>query len=114
VDVSQVHHNDPYLNISTAFRIHFLELFIIFILKAISIIIFGIEEALVLTSEAVMTFLSCFITPIFPSWVKNYWDMSLSFPLCTVLIIQRNGTSMTVIMALFYLSGIDFLARYQN
>ncbi|MDD5633402.1 MAG: sterol desaturase family protein [Methylococcales bacterium] len=56
----RVHHNDPYLNISTAFRVHFLELFIIFILKAISIIIFGIEEAIVLTSEAVMTFFIMF------------------------------------------------------
>lgn len=56
----KVHHNDPYLNISTAFRIHFVELFIIFILKAILIIIFGIEEALVLTSEAVMTFFIMF------------------------------------------------------
>jgi sterol desaturase/sphingolipid hydroxylase (fatty acid hydroxylase superfamily) len=56
----KVHHNDPYLNISTAFRIHFLELFIIYIFKAILIIIFGIEEALVLTSEAVMTFFIMF------------------------------------------------------
>jgi sterol desaturase/sphingolipid hydroxylase (fatty acid hydroxylase superfamily) len=56
----RIHHNDPYLNISTAFRIHVLELFIIFILKAISIIIFGIEEAMVLTSEAVMTFFIMF------------------------------------------------------
>jgi sterol desaturase/sphingolipid hydroxylase (fatty acid hydroxylase superfamily) len=56
----KVHHNDPYLNISTAFRIHFLELFIIYILKAILIIIFGIEEAMVLISEAVMTFFIMF------------------------------------------------------
>jgi sterol desaturase/sphingolipid hydroxylase (fatty acid hydroxylase superfamily) len=51
----KVHHNDPYLNISTAFRIHFLELFITNVLKAIFIIILGIEEAMVLTSEAIMT-----------------------------------------------------------
>jgi sterol desaturase/sphingolipid hydroxylase (fatty acid hydroxylase superfamily) len=56
----KVHHNDPYLNISTAFRIHFLELFLIYILKAILIIIFGIEAAMVLTSEAVMTFFIMF------------------------------------------------------
>jgi sterol desaturase/sphingolipid hydroxylase (fatty acid hydroxylase superfamily) len=56
----RVHHNDPYLNISTAFRIHFLELVIIYILKAILIIIFGIEKAMVLTSEAVMTFFIMF------------------------------------------------------
>jgi sterol desaturase/sphingolipid hydroxylase (fatty acid hydroxylase superfamily) len=51
----RVHHNDPYLNTSTSFRIHFLELFITNILKAILIIILGIEEAMVLTSEAIMT-----------------------------------------------------------
>jgi sterol desaturase/sphingolipid hydroxylase (fatty acid hydroxylase superfamily) len=51
----RVHHNDPYLNISTSFRIHFLELFITNILKAILIVILGIEEAMVLTSEAIMT-----------------------------------------------------------
>jgi sterol desaturase/sphingolipid hydroxylase (fatty acid hydroxylase superfamily) len=56
----RVHHNDPYLNISTAFRIHVLELFIIFILKAILISIFGIEKTVVLTSEAVMTFFIMF------------------------------------------------------
>ena len=51
----KVHHNDPYLNTSTAFRIHFLELFITHILKAILIIIFGIEEAMVLSSEVITT-----------------------------------------------------------
>ena len=51
----KVHHNDPYLNITTSFRIHFLELFITNILKAILIVTLGIEEAMVLTSEAIMT-----------------------------------------------------------
>jgi sterol desaturase/sphingolipid hydroxylase (fatty acid hydroxylase superfamily) len=52
----KVHHNDPYLNISTAFRIHFVELFIIQILKAFLLILLGIEQAIVITSEAIMTF----------------------------------------------------------
>jgi sterol desaturase/sphingolipid hydroxylase (fatty acid hydroxylase superfamily) len=56
----RVHHNDPYLNISTAFRIHVLELLIILILKAMLIIIFGLDEVMVLTSEAVMTFFILF------------------------------------------------------
>ncbi|MDD2658772.1 MAG: sterol desaturase family protein [Methylococcales bacterium] len=56
----KVHHNDPYLNISTAFRIHFVELFITHILKAILIIILGIEQTIVLTSEAIMTFFIMF------------------------------------------------------
>jgi len=51
----RVHHNDPYLNISTAFRIHVLELFITHVLKAILVIILGIEQALLLTNEAIMT-----------------------------------------------------------
>lgn len=51
----KVHHNDPYLNITTSFRIHFLELFITHILKALLIVILGIESAIVITSEAIMT-----------------------------------------------------------
>jgi sterol desaturase/sphingolipid hydroxylase (fatty acid hydroxylase superfamily) len=51
----RVHHNDPYLNVTTSFRIHFLELVITNFLKAVLIIILGIEEAMVLTSEAIMT-----------------------------------------------------------
>ena len=51
----KVHHNDPYLNITTSFRIHFLELVITNFLKAILIIFLGIEQAMVLTSEAIMT-----------------------------------------------------------
>ena len=51
----KVHHNDPYLNITTSFRIHFLELVITNALKAALIIFLGIEEAMVLTSEAIMT-----------------------------------------------------------
>ncbi len=51
----KVHHNDPYLNTSTSFRVHFVELFITNILKAILIIFLGIEEAMVLASEAITT-----------------------------------------------------------
>jgi len=51
----KVHHNDPYLNITTSFRIHFLELVAINFLKALLIVLLGIEEAMLLTSEAIMT-----------------------------------------------------------
>lgn len=51
----KVHHNDPYLNVTTSFRIHFLELVITNFLKAMLIILLGIEEAIVFISEAVMT-----------------------------------------------------------
>jgi len=51
----RVHHNDPYLNISTAFRIHVLELFITNLLKAAYILLLGINEAMVLANEAIIT-----------------------------------------------------------
>ncbi|MDD5267435.1 MAG: sterol desaturase family protein [Methylococcales bacterium] len=51
----RVHHNDPYLNITTSFRIHFLELVSTSFLKATLIILLGIEQTMVLTSEAIMT-----------------------------------------------------------
>jgi len=51
----RVHHNDPCLNVSTAFRIHVLELFITNLLKAAYILLLGINEAMVLTNEAIIT-----------------------------------------------------------
>jgi sterol desaturase/sphingolipid hydroxylase (fatty acid hydroxylase superfamily) len=51
----KVHHNDPYLNISTAFRIHFIELFITNTLKAALVVVLGIEQAIVLANEALLT-----------------------------------------------------------
>ena len=51
----RVHHNDPYLNVTTSFRIHFLELVATNFLKATLIILLGIEQAMVVTSEAIMT-----------------------------------------------------------
>ncbi|MDD5461718.1 MAG: sterol desaturase family protein [Methylococcales bacterium] len=51
----KVHHNDPYLNTSTAFRVHFVELFITNLLKAALIVLLGIEEAVVLTNEVIIT-----------------------------------------------------------
>jgi sterol desaturase/sphingolipid hydroxylase (fatty acid hydroxylase superfamily) len=52
----KVHHNDPYLNVSTAFRIHFLEMLIINSFKAMLIIVLGIEATSVLVNEAIITF----------------------------------------------------------
>ena len=51
----KVHHNDPYLNISTSFRIHFMELLLTHSLKTLLIVVFGIEAAMVLAGEAVTT-----------------------------------------------------------
>ena len=49
----KVHHSDPYLNVSTAFRIHILELMIVTVLKAISIVALGIDKASVLAVETI-------------------------------------------------------------
>ena len=51
----KVHHNDPYLNVSTGFRVHVSELFISYILKATVIILMGIDELSVLVNEVVTT-----------------------------------------------------------
>ncbi|MDD5412701.1 MAG: sterol desaturase family protein [Methylobacter sp.] len=50
----KVHHNDPYLNVSTAFRIHIVELLIITILKSAYIIFLGVEQTMVLINEALL------------------------------------------------------------
>ncbi|TRX00504.1 sterol desaturase family protein [Candidatus Methylobacter oryzae] len=52
----RVHHNDRYLNVSTAFRIHFVEIVIINLMKALLIVALGIQSALVLANETVITF----------------------------------------------------------
>lgn len=56
----KVHHNDTYLNVSTAFRIHFLELFLTNLLKAAYIVAMGMDEKMVLINEAVITFFVMF------------------------------------------------------
>jgi sterol desaturase/sphingolipid hydroxylase (fatty acid hydroxylase superfamily) len=51
----RVHHNDPYLNVSTAFRLHFMEIIATNTLKALLIVILGIDKMLVLGIETVIT-----------------------------------------------------------
>ncbi|MDD1616806.1 MAG: Fatty acid hydroxylase [Methylococcaceae bacterium NSP1-2] len=51
----KVHHNDPYLNVSTAFRIHIVELLIITVLKSAYIVVLGVNETMVLTNETIST-----------------------------------------------------------
>jgi len=50
----KVHHNDPYLNVSTAFRIHIAELLIIIALKVVYIITLGVDKTMVLTNETLL------------------------------------------------------------
>ncbi len=54
----KVHHNDSCVNVSTAFRVHILELFIITALKAVYIAILGLDRATVLINETIIT---CFV-----------------------------------------------------
>lgn len=52
----KVHHNDPYLNVSTAFRIHFPELVIINLMKALLVMVLGIQDTWLLVNEAIIVF----------------------------------------------------------
>ena len=56
----KVHHNDPYLNVTTAFRLHFLEIVLITGMKALLVLVLGIEKTWLLANEAVIAF---FIMP---------------------------------------------------
>jgi len=51
----KVHHNDPYLNVSTAFRLHIVELAILTVVKSAYIVILGITQSMVLINEALLT-----------------------------------------------------------
>jgi sterol desaturase/sphingolipid hydroxylase (fatty acid hydroxylase superfamily) len=50
----KVHHNDPYLNVSTAFRLHIVELLIITVLKSAYIVLLGVDKTMVLTNETLL------------------------------------------------------------
>jgi sterol desaturase/sphingolipid hydroxylase (fatty acid hydroxylase superfamily) len=51
----RVHHNDPYLNVSTAFRLHFVEILLTNVLKALLIVALGMDKILVFAIEALST-----------------------------------------------------------
>lgn len=51
----RVHHSDPHLNVSTAFRVHFVELLIITALKAVYIVMLGADKTIVLINETITT-----------------------------------------------------------
>ncbi|MGR9087021.1 MAG: sterol desaturase family protein, partial [Gammaproteobacteria bacterium] len=52
----RVHHSDAQMNVSTAFRVHILELFLTNILKGLYIIALGVDRTLLVLEETVMTF----------------------------------------------------------
>jgi sterol desaturase/sphingolipid hydroxylase (fatty acid hydroxylase superfamily) len=51
----RVHHNDPYLNVSTAFRVHVVELLLTNVLKALYIVLMGVDQVMVLVNEVLTT-----------------------------------------------------------
>lgn len=51
----RVHHNDPFLNVSTAFRLHIVELLILTVVKSVYIVILGVTQTLVLINETLLT-----------------------------------------------------------
>jgi len=51
----KVHHNDPYLNVSTAFRLHSVELMIITVLKSAYVVLLGVDKTMVVTNEILLT-----------------------------------------------------------
>ena len=51
----KVHHSDPYLNVSTAFRLHIIELALFAVIKVAFIILTGIDKTTALASQAITT-----------------------------------------------------------
>lgn len=56
----KVHHCDPTMNVSTAFRLHFVEVVLTAMVKAGFIMAMGVESSVVLCNEAVITLLVMF------------------------------------------------------
>ncbi|MBT9098549.1 sterol desaturase family protein [Methylovulum psychrotolerans] len=56
----RVHHNDPYLNTSTALRIHILELLITNLLKAGYVVLLGVDQLMMMVNEMLITLLTLF------------------------------------------------------
>ena len=56
----KVHHSDQSMNVSTSFRVHFTDLIFTTLIKALFIIIMGVDVAIVAFSEAVTTLFTMF------------------------------------------------------
>ncbi len=56
----KVHHSDPTMNVSTAFRLHFVEVVLTAMVKAIFIMAMGVESSAVLANEAFITLMVMF------------------------------------------------------
>jgi sterol desaturase/sphingolipid hydroxylase (fatty acid hydroxylase superfamily) len=51
----KVHHSDPCMNVSTAFRLHFVEVFLTTVVKAVLIVAAGVDTTITLVNEAIVT-----------------------------------------------------------
>jgi sterol desaturase/sphingolipid hydroxylase (fatty acid hydroxylase superfamily) len=56
----KVHHNDPYMNVTTGFRIHIGELFLLTTMKTIFILLVGIDQVAVFVNEVITTMFIAF------------------------------------------------------
>ena len=56
----KVHHSDPAMNASTAFRLHFVEVVFTTLVKAAFVVVTGVEAALLLANEALITVMVMF------------------------------------------------------
>jgi sterol desaturase/sphingolipid hydroxylase (fatty acid hydroxylase superfamily) len=51
----KVHHSDRVMNVSTAFRLHFMEVLLTMLVKALFIVAVGVDAAVVVANEAIVT-----------------------------------------------------------
>jgi len=56
----KVHHSDPTMNVSTAFRLHFVEVVLTAIVKSAFIVVMGVQSSVVLANEAIITLMIMF------------------------------------------------------
>lgn len=56
----KVHHSDPSMNVTTAFRLHFVEVVFTTVVKALFVLVTGVEAAVLLANEALITLLVMF------------------------------------------------------
>jgi len=56
----KVHHSDPSMNVTTAFRLHFVEVVFTTVVKAVFVLVTGVEAAVLLANEALITLLVMF------------------------------------------------------
>ncbi|MFM8331266.1 MAG: sterol desaturase family protein, partial [Candidatus Methylumidiphilus sp.] len=51
----KVHHSDPDMNVTTAFRLHFVEVVLTTVVKAAFVVLTGVEAAVLIANEAIIT-----------------------------------------------------------